>query len=75
MAPAGRLAPEDGLHVMGPLQDEAKRAAGALAGASDPALVARLLEAESGTLWLLLAVSAINIALAIWRPRFPKYRP
>ena len=63
-----------GLHVMGPLQEEAKRAGGSPAGSGDPAIVQRLLDAESGTLWFLLAVSVINIALAIWRPRFMRSR-
>lgn len=62
-----------GLHVMGPIQEEAKRAAGALAGGADPASAARMLAAEVNTLWVLLAVSAANVALGVWRPRFPKY--
>lgn len=62
-----------GLHVLGPIQEEAKRSAGALAEGADPASAARLFDAEVNTLWVLLAVSVANIALGIWRPRFPKY--
>ncbi len=71
-AGTGLLVLEGGLHVLGPLQEEAKRAGAALAGASDPASVARLFSAESNTLWVLLAVSVANIALGVWRPRLPK---
>jgi len=63
---------EGGLRVIGPLQDEAKRAGAALATGADAADVARLLTSEENTLWLLLAVSVANIALAVWRPRLPK---
>ncbi len=71
-AATGILILEGGLHVVGPIQEEAKRSAGALAGSPDPASVASLLTAEGNTLWLLLAVSAANIALGVWRPRLPK---
>jgi len=63
---------EGGLRVIGPLQDEAKRAGSALANGPDPADMARLLTSEENTLWLLLAVSVANIALGVWRPRLPK---
>lgn len=74
-AATGILVLEGGLHVLGPIQEEAKRAAGALAAGPGPASVARLVTAEANTLWVLLAVSAANVALAIWRPRLPKSRP
>lgn len=69
-AATGILVLEGGLHVLGPVQEEAKRGAAALAGGPDPATVAHLFTAEVNTLWALLAVSAANVALAIWRPRF-----
>lgn len=73
-AATGILILEGGLHVLGPLQQEAKRAAAALAeGGADAANAARLYEAEVNTLWLLLAVSVANIALGVWRPKFPQY--
>ncbi len=71
-AATGILILEGGLHVMGPIQEEAKRGADALAGGPDPASAASLLTAEGATLWVLLAVSVANIALGVWRPRFPK---
>lgn len=70
-AASGVLILEGCLHVMGPIGEDAKRGAGALAG-GDPGDVARLLSAEGNTLWVLLAVSAANIALGVWRPRMPK---
>lgn len=72
-AATGILILQAGLHVIGPIQEEAKRAAGAVASGADPAGAARLLEAEVNTLWVLLAVSVANIALGVWRPRFPQY--
>ena len=71
-AATGILILEGGLHVLGPIQDEAKRGAGALAAGIDPTSMARLFTAERNTLWVLLAVSAANIALGVWRPRLPK---
>jgi hypothetical protein len=71
-AATGLLILEGGLHVLGPIQEEAKRGAGALAAGPDPAGAASLLTSEASTLWVLLAVSLANIALAVWRPRFPK---
>jgi hypothetical protein len=63
---------EGSLRVIGPLQDEAKRARAALMSRADAADVASLLTSEENTLWLLLAVCVANIALGVWRPRFPK---
>ena len=71
-AATGILILEAGLHVLGPIQEEAKRGAGALAGGPEPTNVSALLAAEGATLWLLLGVSVANVALGIWRPRLPK---
>jgi uncharacterized membrane protein len=71
-AATGILILEGGLHALGPIQEEAKRGAAALAGGPDPSSAARLLTSELNTLWVLLAVSVANIALGVWRPRFPK---
>ena len=68
-AGTGVLVLEGGLHVLGPLAEAAKPGAGALARAPDPASVTRLFTAEVNTLWVLLAVSAANVALGVWRPR------
>jgi len=65
-AATGIVLLQAGLHVIGPIQEEAKRAA-------QGADAARLVDAEINTLWLLLAISVANIALGVWRPRFPKY--
>ncbi|TXN52783.1 hypothetical protein FV228_28735, partial [Methylobacterium sp. WL18] len=66
----GVLMFEGGLvYVQGPMNREAERSARALAGLLDPAALATSLEGERGTLWVLLAVSAVNVALGIWRPR------
>ena len=55
--------------LVGPLQEEAARSAAALAGAGDGAPLAQSLGAETGTIWLLLAVALLNVVLGIWRPR------
>jgi hypothetical protein len=41
----------------------------AVAGEGDAAELARVLHTEWGGLWILMAVSAVNIVLAVWRPR------
>jgi hypothetical protein len=58
--------------VLGPIQDEAKRSASALAGQLDPATITGSYGANPGTLWMLLAVSTANIVLGIWRPRLTR---
>lgn len=66
----GVLMFEGGLvYVQGPMQQEADLSAGALAGRVDPATLAGSLGPERNTLWLLLAVSTVNVVLGIWRPR------
>ena len=71
-AGTGILIFEGGLHVLGPIQEEAKRSAVTLASTLDPAAITKLFEGERNTLWVLLAVSAANVALGVWRPRLPK---
>lgn len=71
-AATGLLVLEGGLHVIGSIQEEAKRSVGALAG-GDAASMAQVFQAQANTLWVLLAVAIANIALGVWRPRFPKY--
>lgn len=39
------------------------------AAAADPALLDSLLRSERNTLWLLIALSVVNVVLAVWRPR------
>lgn len=62
-----------GLHIIGPLQEEAARTAGAATASVDAENTARLLQSEINTAWVLLGVSIANIALGVWRPRLPKY--
>ena len=38
----------------------------------DPALLDTLLRSERNTLWLLLALSVVNVVLAVWRPRLSR---
>lgn len=71
-AATGILILEGGLHVAGPIQEEAKRGAAALAAGLDPVAMARMFTSERNTLWVLIAVSAANIALGVWRPRLPR---
>ncbi len=71
-AATGILVLEGSVHVLGPIQEEAKRAAATLAGSADPAAATRLLTSEINTLWLLLAVAVANIVLGVWRPRLSK---
>lgn len=55
--------------ILGPMQEEARRSAAALAGKVDPATLAQSLGAERGTLWVILAVATANVVLGVWRPR------
>ncbi len=67
---SGVLIFEGGLvSVLGPLQEEARQSASALAGQSDPAAIAGSYGAEQNALWMLLAVTTVNVVLGIWRPR------
>jgi uncharacterized membrane protein len=58
------------LAVQGPMQHEAELSAKALAGKADAALLGAKLNAERNSLWVLLALAAVNVALGVWRPRF-----
>lgn len=58
------------LSVDGPAQRAAEVSARAMAGEIDAARLASLMHDEWGSFWMLLALSAANVALAIWRPRF-----
>ena len=62
------------VYIQGPIKEEASRAASALAGELNPAEISGSYGAENNTLWFLLAVSAANVALGIWRPRFSRRR-
>ena len=70
----GVLIFESGLvGVLGPIQDEAERSAGAVASPADTTLAGSL-ALERNTLWVLLAVGVMNVALAIWRPRLTRLK-
>jgi hypothetical protein len=68
-AATGILIFAGGLHALAPIQEEAKRSAQAVASQGDRDATAESPAGEQGTLWVLLAVSAANIALGVWRPR------
>ncbi|GJE54375.1 MULTISPECIES: hypothetical protein [Methylobacterium] len=69
-AATGILVFESGfVGVLGPMQQEAERSAAALVGKVNPATLAQSLGPERNTLWVLLAIAAINVVLGIWRPR------
>lgn len=46
-----------------------RRQAEFAAAAADTALLDTLLRSERNTLWLLIALSVVNVVLAVWRPR------
>jgi hypothetical protein len=71
----GVLILESGMvYIQGPIKEEAGRAASALAGELNPAEITGSYGAENNTLWFLLAISAANVALGVWRPRFSRRR-
>ena len=58
--------------IQGPMQQEAELSARALAGEVDVTTLAQSLDAEQGSLWVLLAIATANVALGIWRPRLTR---
>jgi len=55
--------------IQGPAEFGAAITERAMRGEVDPARVPEMLHDEWRTLWFILALSAANVALAIWRPR------
>ena len=71
----GVLLFEGGLvYIQGPIQEEAKRAAAALAGTLNPAELTGAYGAERNSLIILLIVATANVVLGVWRPRFERVR-
>ena len=60
--------------IVGPIQEEARLSASALAGHLSPALLAGSAGGVRGSLWVMMVVATANIVLAIWRPRFTNLR-
>lgn len=58
------------LGVQGPAKRAAAASQRALAGELDPAVLDELVRGEWVSLWVILAVTLVNVALAVWRPRF-----
>lgn len=58
--------------IIGPLQEEAELSRRAAAGQGDAAALGASLGAEVGSLWVMLAVAALNVVLGVWRPRFSR---
>lgn len=56
--------------VHGSMGREAALSAQALSHVVDPTKLGGSLSSEWGTLWVMLAVSALNVGLGVWRPRF-----
>ena len=53
--------------VVGPMQDAAERSAEVVGTAGDAG-------AATGTIWVLLAIAVLNVALGVWRPRVMRRR-
>ena len=65
--------------IVGPMQQEAEASAAALAGqisgqSGDVAALGASLSAETGSLWVLMAIAALNVVLGVWRPRLMRRR-
>lgn len=56
--------------VNGPMRREAERAAKALADNEPLAIAGGTMHSETLAVSVLLVVAAVNVALAVWRPRF-----
>ena len=74
-AASGILIFEETLRAIdAPSQAAAKASARTLSGEIDVSALPSLIHDEWASWWVILALSAANIALAIWRPRFVKQR-
>jgi hypothetical protein len=70
---SGVLVFEGGLvNIQGPIKEEAERSAAALATHWDAAAATGLSGSEQGSIWVILAVSVVNVVLGVWRPRFSR---
>ena len=58
--------------VQGGMEQEAELSARALASEISTATLGAALDAERGSLWVLLAVAAANVVLGVWRPRLSR---
>jgi len=61
------------LTVASSARHAAELSAMAASGHPDAAQLDQMLRTEWGGLWVLLALSVLNIVLAVWRPRLPGY--
>ena len=57
------------LHVLAPIQDEARLSLEVVAGKLAPSELAGIAQGESATMWVLLVVATANVVLGIWRQR------
>lgn len=73
-AVSGVLIFAGGLHVLAPIQDEARLSAEALAGRLDPARLDGISHGTTATIWVLLAIATANVVLGIWRNRPTRWR-
>jgi hypothetical protein len=71
-AATGILIFAGGLHVLAPIQDEARVSAEVMAGQQSATALAGTSPGEAGTMWLLLIVSTANVVLGIWRRRITR---
>jgi hypothetical protein len=60
--------------IQGPATREAERAAQALLGEFDPALLGATASSEWKSTLVILGVAIANVVLAVWRPRFERRR-
>jgi hypothetical protein len=60
------------LAVQGPAQRAAQASIRAVAGELDIAEIDAMVQGEWASLWVLLTIALLNVALGIWRPRFSR---
>jgi len=60
------------VYVQAPMERAAIEANAALAGDFDLATLGATLGPEWGSLWVILAVAAVNVVLGVYRPRFSR---
>ncbi len=60
------------VYVQGPMERAGREGLRALAGEIDPATLATTLAAERNSIWIILGVAAVNVVLAIYRPKLSR---
>lgn len=60
------------LSIQGPIEQEALKADQIISVGGDLGTLGQTIGAETGSLWVLIAVATVNVLLGVWRPKLSK---